>query len=156
LLAVAGARSVRVWDCRERAFVTPELTHPAPIESLVFSARGHRLATGCQDGQARIFAVAPDTTKPLFAPVRHERWHREFAGKAAPIPPLFIEEDRKLLTVSGGQLLWSDAETGARARSEPVLVGSVAVVALRGDGQLIAVAGGSHKGAAQFIETASG
>src|SRR5207302_1890363 len=30
-LAVAGGNSARVWDCRARAFATPELGHPAAV-----------------------------------------------------------------------------------------------------------------------------
>ena len=75
LLALAGTRA-RVWDCRQRRFVTPGLNHPAAVRRLAFSPAGGRLATACDDNRARVFAVPGTATgRPLFAPVPQKLKH---------------------------------------------------------------------------------
>jgi WD40 repeat protein len=155
LLAVASDRSVRVWECRAHRFITPVLAHPASIESVVFHPGGHRLATGCQDGFARVFPIAADAPRPLFAPVAHDRWAREYAARN-PVPPVFLDAGKQLLTASKGQLLWWDADTGAQSRSVPIETGIVGVLAASADGRYLAVVSGFHEGIAQIFESASG
>src|SRR5262249_49755515 len=70
-LAIACEKTARVWNCRAEAFATPKLEHPRLVTSLAFSPRGQRLATGCQDGMARVFPIPTTTGEPLFLPVRH-------------------------------------------------------------------------------------
>jgi WD40 repeat protein len=154
-LAVASHGTVRVWDRQARRFITGEMAHPAPIESVVFHPRGRCLATGCQDGFARVFPIAADATRPLFAPVAHDRWGRESGGRN-PVPPVFLEGGKELLTASKGQLLWWDAETGRRSRSAPITTGSVGVITPRADGQYLAVGSGSLEGIAQLFEARAG
>ncbi|MCI0681758.1 MAG: protein kinase [Gemmataceae bacterium] len=154
LVAVAGGRTVRVWDLRKHAFITPALVHPAEVESVDFHPEGKLLATGCRDDRARVFAVAPDA-QPLFAPLPHNRWAREFAGRN-PVPPVFLPAQRQLLTVSDDQLIWWDTETGAKDKTIPIPFGAISAVALRADGRYVAVAGGFHKGEVQVFEVASG
>src|SRR5262249_42895396 len=107
LLAVAGEANPRLWDCQKQAVATGAPEHPAPVDSITFTPRGDRLATGCRDGGVRVFAVAADTTKPLFSPIPHDEWQPNRHG-SRPISPLFVDEGRQLLTVSERQLIWSD------------------------------------------------
>src|SRR5262249_46427740 len=69
--ALAAANRVRVWDCRQAAFATPDREHPAPIATLAFHPQGELLATGCKDQSCRVFAVPAATNAPLFSPVPH-------------------------------------------------------------------------------------
>jgi WD40 repeat protein len=128
LLALAGGATVRVWDCRKKAFVTGKLGHPADVYSLVFSPRGDRLATACHDGQVRVFAVAGDAAKPVFPPLPHTPWEPAFHG-SRPLPPLFIDEGRRLLTVWHAALTCSDAEKGTRVWSESTTLGQATALA---------------------------
>jgi hypothetical protein len=40
---LAAGKRVRVWDCRQAAFATHELEHPAPVTTLAFDPRGELL-----------------------------------------------------------------------------------------------------------------
>jgi WD40 repeat protein/tetratricopeptide (TPR) repeat protein len=115
-LALAGA-GARVWDCRALGFATPELPHPRPVYTLAFSPTGNRLATGCGDGRARLFAVPSKQKRgrPLFDPVPHLL----FSWSAAPdVAPIFLDGGRTLLTLADrNTLAWRDAKTGAMTRS---------------------------------------
>jgi WD40 repeat protein/tRNA A-37 threonylcarbamoyl transferase component Bud32 len=151
LLVLAG-RSVRVWDLKKRAFVTPELPHPAAVRAVVFSTAGDRLATACQDNRARVFAVPGDAEKPrpLFPPVSHRWYHNT---NLLVSPPAFLPRGKVLLTVTdSADADWArwDTRTGERlpALSLPRAVTRIAshVVASSSDGDHIAVGGfsGAH------------
>jgi serine/threonine protein kinase/WD40 repeat protein/tetratricopeptide (TPR) repeat protein len=106
---------VRIWDCRTHAFVGAEFVHPKPVRTLVFNSRGDRLVTGCEDDQARVFAIPDDRRggKPLFDAV----------PQVSSLVPAFCHQDRWLLsnpptwTTEDGEkkssgIDWRDAETG--------------------------------------------
>src|SRR5438067_1696318 len=78
--ALAAANRVRVWDCRQAAFATPELEHPAPVAALAFHPQGQLLATGCQDETCRVFAVPAEQNTPLFTPVPQAWWKWRATG----------------------------------------------------------------------------
>jgi serine/threonine protein kinase/WD40 repeat protein len=103
-LAVAS-HVARVWDISGQAFLDPVWSHPLGVTALLFNRKGDRLITTCQDQRARVFAVGgkPERMEPLYAPVVH----------AVPSSPALIDEDRILVTVSGGSELsrW-DMATG--------------------------------------------
>jgi WD40 repeat protein/serine/threonine protein kinase len=152
-LAMAGGSRARVWDCRKKAFATGDLVHPAPVDSIVFNPRGDRLATGCRDARVRVFAVG-GAAEPLFPPVPHSAWVPGYHG-TRPVPPLFIDEGRQLLTVRGMQLIWSDAESGTKVRSVPTPV--PVAIALSARGKYAAVGGGkAGEGRVQVFDVASG
>jgi WD40 repeat protein/serine/threonine protein kinase len=154
LLAMAGGATVRVWDCRKKAFATAALRHPADLHSLVFSPRGDRLATACQDGHVRVFPASGAAAKPLFPPVPHNTWQPFYHG-SVPLPPLFIDQGRKLLTVRGTELTCSDAETGARVWSESTPLGHAA--SLAACGSTAAIGGGTTaNGRVQLVDLESG
>jgi WD40 repeat protein/serine/threonine protein kinase len=143
--ALAADKRVRVWDCQQAAFATPELEHPAPITTLAFHPQGELLATGCKDQSCRVFAVPAEKNIPLFTPVphHHSSWGREFGS--TPIPPLFLDEGRGLLTVYRGEASWRDPRTGAVLRvlpfGEPGNGYSIDALALSSDGKHVAVTG---------------
>jgi WD40 repeat protein len=100
---------VNIWDTRAASFLGPAWKHPAPIDSLAFNHKGNRLMTACKDRKARVFAVggSPQQPGPLFDPVPH----------ASESPPVFIDGDRGLVTVTGWtQLTCWDAERGKPRR----------------------------------------
>ncbi len=109
--AVAAANRVRVWDCRQAAFATPDLEHPAPIATLAFHPQGELLATACKDHSCRVFAVPAEQNAPLFTPVPHRWWLNRDTG-LSPIPPLFLDEGRGLVTLTEGKASWRDPRTG--------------------------------------------
>jgi WD40 repeat protein/serine/threonine protein kinase len=142
--ALAAANRVRVWDCRQAAFATPDLEHPAPVTTLAFHPHGELLATGCKDHSCRVFAVPAETSTPLFTPVPHNHLERRTLGHT-PIPPLFLDDGRGLLTVYLGEASWRDPRTGRVLRvlpfGEPGRVKLVDAVALSGDGKHVVLAG---------------
>jgi WD40 repeat protein/tRNA A-37 threonylcarbamoyl transferase component Bud32 len=110
---------VRVWDCQSHRFATPELVHPQQVSALAFSASGDHLATGCEDRQARVFAIAGPSAPeaPRFPPVPH--WLK-FFSYVNPVPPTFVDQDRGLLTVTSQRtVVWLDAATGKQLRLVP-------------------------------------
>jgi WD40 repeat protein/serine/threonine protein kinase len=109
--AVAAANQARVWDCRQAAFVTPELDHPMPVTTLAFHPQGELLATGCKDRTCRVFAVPAEKNTPLFTPVPHWSYRGRMQGRT-PVPLLFVDEGRGLLTVDRDQVSWRDPRTG--------------------------------------------
>src|SRR5262249_3548734 len=90
-LAVAGGNSTRVWDCRTRAFATPELVHPAAVTTLSLHPQGGYLASGCRDNRARLFAVPSDGGKPLWPPVPHVQVEGSVSYPVFFSPLLFID-----------------------------------------------------------------
>ena len=157
LLAIASANRVRVWDCRAGAFATPELKHPEDIVALVFHPEGHRLATSCQDDQARVFAIPDTAGKPLFVVDHFQVSQSHFLG--LPVAPTFLDGGRGLLTNTGdSELAWRDSETGAVIRSVPLKTDilrftGIATTIVSPDGKYFVVAGG---GGAQIWEVATG
>jgi WD40 repeat protein/serine/threonine protein kinase len=121
---------VRVWDCRQHTFAPVAWRHPRPVDALVFSPGGDRLATACLDQQVRVFAVSSEAamTAPLFAPLRHAPSDQV----ASPSAPAYIDNGRQLVTITGGtELTCWDAETGkpsklGRLRTQPFGLGSLA------------------------------
>ncbi len=117
LLAIAAGSTVRVWDCQARTFATQELRHPAGLDAVIFNPRGDRLATACRDGRCRVYALAHDSAEPLFAPVSHVSKRPGIVPGAKATPPLFVADGRDLVTRSEKDLLWWNAESGAKIRS---------------------------------------
>jgi WD40 repeat protein/serine/threonine protein kinase len=142
--ALAAANRARVWDCRQAAFATPELKHPAAVATLAFHPRGELLATGCRDYCCRVFAVPAEQNTPLFTPVPHVWWKRRGLGYT-PVPPLFLDEGRGLLTLGQGEASWRDPGTGQVLRVLPLFGETGAekymtAIALSGDGKHVVLA----------------
>jgi serine/threonine protein kinase/WD40 repeat protein len=106
-LAVASTLA-RIWDIKGQAFLDPVWSHPQGVTGITFNRNGDRVITTCLDKRARVFAVEgrPDRNSPLYAPLVH----------AVASQPALIDEDRILVTVSGGSELtrW-DMATGKPA-----------------------------------------
>ena len=103
-LAIAS-NIARIWDIKGQAFLNLVWSHPQAVAALVFNRKGDRLVTACNDKLARVFAVdsKQEREEPLYTPMVH----------TAASPPALIDEDRILVTVSGGSELtrW-DMATG--------------------------------------------
>ncbi|MCI0460848.1 MAG: serine/threonine-protein kinase, partial [Gemmataceae bacterium] len=157
--ALAAANRARVWDCRQAAFATPELEHPAPVTTLAFHPQGELLATACQDHSCRVFAVPSEKGTSLFAPVGHFQIPFRVVGQK-PVPPLFLDEGRGLLTMSRDEVSWRDPRTGRVLRVLPFgQLGTgknVEAITLSADGKYVVLAGGySPGGRAQIYDVAS-
>jgi WD40 repeat protein/serine/threonine protein kinase len=143
--AVAAGKRVRVWDCRQGAFATPEFEHPEPILTLAIHPRGELLATGCQDGSCRVFAVPTEENTPLFTPVGHRRVVVWQGDGQIRISPLFFDEGRGLLTLSQGEAYLRNARTGDALRLLPFggRGGGIPIeaITLSGDGKHVTLAG---------------
>ncbi|MCY2992211.1 MAG: WD40 repeat domain-containing protein [Planctomycetota bacterium] len=108
---------LRVWDSQDQVFATPDLPHPQTVVALAFNSRGDRLVTACLDKQARVFRVPSDEleAQPLFAPVPHTVLKEDDASYARPVAPIFVSQDRELLTITRaaeGGMCWRDAADG--------------------------------------------
>ena len=133
---------VRVWDCQSHRFATPELMHPRQVLTLAFSVGGDRLATGCEDNMARVFAIPGQSAgaDPLFPPVGHRL--RENQYYAVPVAPAFIDQDRGLLTVTDSRTVaWRDATTGEPIRPVPSESPAVNLIVVSPDGRHFALGG---------------
>src|SRR5262249_26456428 len=142
----------RVWDCQAGTYATPVLEHPLPVRTLAFNPGGERLATGCLDHQARVFAVPAGAEKPLFEAVPH------FQSAGNLIAPVFVAEGRGLLTVpasyNGGdrRVIWRNAESGAFEYGFKYQGGrGISAVAISPGGRYFAIGG---YGGAQIWEVA--
>jgi WD40 repeat protein/serine/threonine protein kinase len=146
--ALAAANRARVWDCRQAAFATPELVHPAPVATLAFHPQGELLATGCQDRSCRVLAVPAEKNTPLFTPVPHVWWEWRNTGHT-PIPPLFLDDGRGLLTLGQSEASWRDPWTGRVVRVLPFGEAGVekymSAIALSGNGKHMVLAGRSGR-----------
>jgi WD40 repeat protein/Flp pilus assembly protein TadD len=151
-LALAGD-AVRIWDCRAHAFVGADLAHPRPVITLTFNSRGDRLATGCLDGKARVFAVPGGAAvgRPLFPPVAHTAEFPLAAVAPAALPqrlaPVFVAEDHGLLTAGRSEgVVWRDAETGKFVRRVPFPAGEPQTLVVGPPGKyfLLGGYGGGH------------
>jgi WD40 repeat protein len=135
--ALAAAHRVRVWDCRQAAFATPELEHPAPVTKLAFDPKGELLATGCEDNFCRVYTVPATASAPLFTPVTHQ-WGFMRQGLNlqcnVSLPLLFLDEGRGLLTVQDDVSL-RDPRTGRILRVLPTEPKHSGAVARSGDGK---------------------
>jgi WD40 repeat protein/serine/threonine protein kinase len=158
-LAIAGGNSARVWDCRNRAFATPELVHPEAVTTLAFHPAGHYLATGCRDNLARVFSVPGKATKPLWPPVSHVQVKGVVSYPEFFAPPLFIDGGRGLITYGGkGGLIWRAVETGAEVRTLPPPEASTRIAAakLSPDGRYLAVSFVQQPVCVRLFEVATG
>ena len=108
---------VRVWDCQESRFATPELVHPTTggVTDLQLALRSDRHHVPRLN--ARVFAIGRDGGKdqPLFDPVPHQHYSKAAQGQL--YAPVYADHDRALITTDlkperGLRLLWRDAETG--------------------------------------------
>jgi WD40 repeat protein len=159
MLAIAGGNSARVWDAQAQAFVTPDLVHPAAVTTLAFHPAGRYLATGCQDQQARLFAVSGDSARPLWPPVPHDHTLGRGGSREFHSQPLFVAGGRELITYSvEGGLSWRAAETGAefRTRHFPDWTKGLASIVLSPGGRYFAVMGVMRPPKIQLLEVASG
>jgi serine/threonine protein kinase/WD40 repeat protein len=156
--ALAAGNRARVWDCQEAGFATPELEHPAPIDTLAFHPQGKLLATGCKDRCCRVFAVPAEKNSPLFPPVPHV-WGGGFRFLGhTPISPVFLDEGRALFTLSRGAVSHRDSRTGEVLRvlpfgesgngNRPEFAARIDALAFSGDGKRVAVTG-SYSGGTQ-------
>jgi len=142
-LAIAG-RIVRVWDLPTESFVTPELVHPKEVLAVSISSSGDRIATGCIDDKARIFAIdgVGGAADPLLPPLSHRlRLFRSRPG----ISPKFIDEDRGLLTLLGSSRVgWFDVETGRVRAVHAVSTVGLLFLTASADSRYYAVGGYAH------------
>jgi WD40 repeat protein len=107
-----GEAAVHLLDLPSGTLRPGGWKHPQPVHSLAFNRAGDRLITAGMDRKARVFAVAedPDRPAPLFDPIPHEPRY--------PWPPVLVEDDRWLITLSlygtarPTELTCWDAETG--------------------------------------------
>jgi WD40 repeat protein len=97
LVAGAGSGSdhaVHIWDAQTGLPLT-SLEHPAAVLSLAFSPNGRLIATGCADGNARVWNVA---TGLLLSPLLpHDPGARGDDVRAVAFSP----DGSRLLTVGG-------------------------------------------------------
>jgi WD40 repeat protein/serine/threonine protein kinase len=158
-LAIAGGNSARVWDCRTRAFATPELVHPEAVTTLAFHPEGRYLATGCRDNLARVFAIPGEAAKPLWPPVPHIQgegnvWYPVFFS-----PPLFIDGGRGLITYAGKKVLsWRAVGTGTEVRTleAPEVSEKISGIELSPDGRFLAVHAHQYPSFIRLFEIATG
>jgi WD40 repeat protein/tRNA A-37 threonylcarbamoyl transferase component Bud32/ribosomal protein S27E len=116
-----GSDIVRVWDTQRNSLLKHNWQHPKPVHSLVFNHRGDRLATACRDSSVRVFSLNSENSEisPLFPPIPHE--------PARESPPVFVDSDRGLVTVTGrggsqsGRITWWDADVGQPTRLGEIL-----------------------------------
>jgi WD40 repeat protein/tetratricopeptide (TPR) repeat protein len=150
---------VRVWDCEDNRFITPELAHPQPVDLLTFNSRSDRIVTACRDQKARVFAIDRNggSDQPLFAPVPHFSDPEGHVFKRQLIAPIYADHDKALITIglgtassnNGTQVLCREADTGRVIRA----LGGSPVLFL-GSGQHLFLGGGGEQ--SQVVDAVTG
>jgi WD40 repeat protein len=137
LVAGAGTGSdhaVHIWDT-QTGLPLSTLEHPAAVRSLAFSPDGRLVATGCADGNARIWNVATgQLLSPLFP---HDRGARGNDVRTVAFSP----DGARLLTVGGdkyARIFNVDGHGEVRKLNNVVLVNSAQ---FSHDGKLVATGG---------------
>lgn len=113
---VFASNAVRIWDIEKQVLLETKWDHPQAVKGLTFTRKGDRLITTCADSNVRVFLIGSktDRNEPAFGPMPH----------LALSPPALIDEDRTLVTVTGGsELTQWDMATGkpetAPIRTQP-------------------------------------
>ncbi len=143
--AAAGGTLVRVWDLQAQRFLTPDpgLAHGKPAWSAGFSPDGRLLVTAARDAFARCYDLASTEAEPRWH-VRH--WPGYFAPRPWPLPPLFLDGGRLVLTIPTPDVLaWLDPATGQLQHQGKTLDGIVDL-AVTGDGQHLWTGGPAYFG----------
>jgi WD40 repeat protein len=137
LVAGAGTgrdHAVHIWDA-QTGLPLSTLEHPAAVLSVAFSPNGRLIATGCADGNARIWNVA---TGLLLSPVfPHDRGARGDDVRMVAFSP----DSSRLLTVGGdkyARIFSVDGHGEVRKLNNVVLVSSAR---FSHDGKLVATGG---------------
>ncbi len=134
-IAVAGSL-VQVWNIAADPLLEHSWPHPDRVYGLTFNRAGDRLATACDDGMARLFAVTgnPTLPEPLFAPVEHRTLQHT--------APVFCDSDRQLVTSSATQPRWWNVDSGKEVKPNSQLADSVAnqSLAVSRDGRWVVTA----------------
>jgi WD40 repeat protein len=153
-LVLAAGRRARVWDCQQSTFVTPDLEHPTPITTLAIHPQGRQLTTACQDQSCRIFTIPAENDRPLFPIIHHVQQNYRPIGQK-PIPPTYVDEGRRLLTVSGGLLSWRNTTTGNVIHT--LQLGPLDAIRVSPDGNFVVLAeDGVLIPRARFLKAATG
>ena len=103
LLAMAS-EAVRVWNVEKGEFVAPEFAHPGKVVKVAFDRRGKRLATGCEDGTARVFSVGQDADRT--ATVVNSFVNLESLDQRFPAGPVFLGNGLVTLSERDEVSLW--------------------------------------------------
>jgi WD40 repeat protein/flagellar biosynthesis GTPase FlhF len=137
LVAGAGVgrdHAVHIWDA-QTGLPLSALEHPAAVLSVAFSPNGRLIATGCADGNARIWNVATgQLLSPLFT---HERGARGDDVRRVAFSP----DGSRLLTVGGdkyARIFHVDGSGEVLKLNNLVLVNSAQ---FSHDGKLVATGG---------------
>ncbi|SIO59279.1 WD40 repeat [Singulisphaera sp. GP187] len=143
-LTVTG-RSVGFWDAATQRPLRPTLAdQPAPVHPAIFSPDGSLVATGCEDGTARLWKT--DTRAPLGAPLAHN----------SAVNCLAFSPDGKVLATGDedGNIQFWDTATQLRIRTQVAHRSEVYGLAFSPDGQVLA--SGGDDGTARFWEADTG
>lgn len=106
---VVGGQSVGLWKLSDPPVRAAEWPHPQPVAAVAFNRAGTRLVTYAQDHQVRLFEISDQGSQPLAT--FGAKPHRPYLAS----PPVFMDNDRKLVTVASNSqgIHWWNVETGA-------------------------------------------
>jgi WD40 repeat protein/tetratricopeptide (TPR) repeat protein/tRNA A-37 threonylcarbamoyl transferase component Bud32 len=146
LLAVAGARTIYVWNLKRKQLLQGTLEHPHQALACNFAPDGKHLVTACEDGMARMFKIGDRAmgAEPSFQGVPHKSKADMWWGPSRVLLPLFVDEGRSLITLGEAQLLCWDARTG-KQRSSTALPGRPTCFVASPAGTHVVVAGWTHQ-----------
>ena len=141
LLAFAGLE-VRFVDCRSGSLLPFELKHPAAVTRLEFDESGSRIATACQDGNARIFQMSTE----LEVPPQESSTSVNLSAYGNYLTPVFVDQGRGFLTSPRANVIsWNETATGNRIRELPVS-GTLTALRVNQDGKYFLIGGNGMTG----------
>jgi WD40 repeat protein len=113
LLTAAHDRTVWLWNTENGEAAVPALNHPARVDTAVFSSDGAWIATGCADGNARLFEAGSGRLVHSL-----EAFEDKSGSVAPPITSVVFSPDHQSLataSIDGTVRLW-DVRSGLPRR----------------------------------------
>jgi serine/threonine protein kinase/WD40 repeat protein len=128
-LTIGDANRLLLWPFTESDSAALVHVHASPILHVGFNRRGDRLLSVTEASEASVFdaACTSPAALPLIGPVPA---YGLTTGSGEIVPPIFVDNDRGLITITGpAELTWWDSTTGMIVRRWKESAGILRLVA---------------------------
>ncbi len=108
-LAVGG-KSLRIWNVEDANFENRFHRQNAELLSVSFSADDSKILALYDDDRVRLLSTTSESVDPLLPPIVH---YATGFPKRPILEPIFVDEDRGILTKAGTTAVWTDIASGS-------------------------------------------